>query len=402
MNVLSLFDGISCAYEALLKAKKPIGTYYSSEIDKNAIKVSTQNHPDIVRLGDVKEITVANLPAIDLLIGGSPCQDLSIAKKGREGLEGDRSSLFWEYVRLKNELNPKYFIFENVASMPLKDKEIITEALGVQPVLFNASLVSAQSRKRLFWTNIKFDLPDDKGIILNDILEPNVETNCRTNHTLTATTEKAEKARKKNSFVQLGYIGSSNASNVGGQALRVYDTNAKSTTSGVGLYQIGHIGTTNGQANRVYDPKGKSVCLSANGGGSGAKTGLYRIQGISKPIVLNDSSLQVLKEGRTELGKQSRKETREQTGKDTTSRSAGHKAYFGRDGVKANCLTTSLGAEGHIVKDGIIRKLTPIECERLMGLPDNYTQSVAMTNRYKCLGNAFHVDVVAHILESIK
>lgn len=289
MNVLSLFDGISCAYEALLKAKKPIGTYYASEIDKNAIKVSTQNHPDIVRLGDVREITAVNLPAIDLLIGGSPCQDLSIAKKDRKGLEGDRSSLFWDYVRLKNELNPKYFILENVASMPLKDKDIITEALGVQPVLFNASLVSAQSRKRLFWTNIKFDLPEDKGIVLKDILESNVEINPQKTYTLTATTEKAEKARKKNSFVQLGYIGSSNASNVGGQALRVYDTNAKSTTSGVGLYQHN---------------------------------------------------------------------------------------------------------EG-------IRKLTPIECERLMGLPDNYTQSVAMTNRYKCVGNAFHVDVVAHILSSI-
>ena len=162
MNVLSLFDGISCAYEALNRSQIKINSYYASEIDKHAIIVSRANHPDIIQLGDVQEIKGNMLPKIDLLIGGSPCQDLSIAKKDRKGLEGNRSGLFWEYVRLLTETKPTYFILENVASMPKKDKDIITEAIGVEPVLFNASLVSAQCRKRLFWTNIKFELPEDK------------------------------------------------------------------------------------------------------------------------------------------------------------------------------------------------------------------------------------------------
>jgi len=145
MNVLSLFDGISCARVALDRANLPVQTYYASEIDKNAIKVSQTNYPDSVRLGDVRTIHTIDAH-IDLLIGGSPCQDLSIAKKDRQGLEGNRSSLFWEYVRIKELVKPRYFILENVASMPKKDKDIITKALGVEPVLFNASLVSAQSR----------------------------------------------------------------------------------------------------------------------------------------------------------------------------------------------------------------------------------------------------------------
>jgi DNA (cytosine-5)-methyltransferase 3A len=154
-----------------------------------------------------------------------------------------------------------------------------------------------------------------------------------------------------------------------------------------------------GQGDRVYSANGKSTTLSALGGGRGAKTGLYAI---SKPVILGNEPLQVLKEGRTELGKQSRREIRKQTGKDSTFRSKGHKAYFGREGIKANCITTGLGAEGMIVEDSVIRKLTPIECERLQGLPDNYTEGVSNTQRYKALGNAFNVDVVTHILSFIK
>ena len=113
---------------------------------------------------------------IDLMVGGSPCQDLSIAKKDRKGLDGERSSLFWEYVRILREVKPKYFILENVASMPKEAKETITRELGVEPIMINAALVSAQNRKRLFWTNIpNVTLPDDKGILLRDILEPKVD-----------------------------------------------------------------------------------------------------------------------------------------------------------------------------------------------------------------------------------
>ena len=381
MNVLSLFDGISCARVSLDRAGIEVNAYMSAEIDKNAIKVSEKNYPDIIRVGSVVGLEVEG--QVDLLIGGSPCQDLSIAKKDRKGLEGNRSGLFWEYVRLKKECNPTYFILENVASMPKADRDIITREMGVEPVMFNASLVSAQSRKRLFWTNIPFTLPEDKGILLKDILQSDGEVDERMvmkgkAFCLTATyshqtpTENGIKntiERKHRTMVKVGYVGEGEQYGQGGQAHRVYSTDGKTPTMSSGpalikvghigatdsqtnrvysaegkaptqckgpgggalptLIKVGHIGTSDAQANRVYDPEGKSVTLSAQGGGLGAKTGLY----------------------------------------ETGDR---------------------------------IRKLTPIECERLQGLPDNYTEGIAVTNRYKCLGNAFNVDVVSHILSHLK
>lgn len=326
MNVLSLFDGISCARVALDKANIPIATYYASEIDLKAIEISKKNYPDIVHIGDVQQVKGF---AIDLLIGGSPCQDLSIAKKDRKGLEGDRSGLFWEYVRIKKECNPKWFILENVASMPQTDKEIITREMGVEPILFNASLVSAQCRKRLFWTNIPFMLPEDHGIVLKDILQPEVDQRFVINgKSITLSSKRGLDTKKK--MLKIGYIGKGEQYGQGGQAHRIYDIEGKTPTlsSFSPLIKIGHIGNSNSQANRVYDPEGKSVTLSANGGGLGAKTGLYQT---------HDK----------------------------------------------------------------IRKLTPIECERLQGLPDNYTEGIAITHRYKCLGNAFNADVIAHIVYNI-
>jgi site-specific DNA-cytosine methylase len=170
------------------------------------------------------------------------------------------------------------------------------------------------------------------------------------------------------------------------------------------LYRIGQL-NSGGQGDRIYSQDGKSVSLSANGGGRGAKTGLYAI---SKPVILGDSPLQVLKEGRTELGKQSRKEIREKTGKDSTSRSAGHKAYYGREGIKANCVTTGLGAEGMVVENSVIRKLTPTECLRLQSMPDDYFDKalykgkpISNTQRYKMCGNAFNCAVIEHILKHL-
>lgn len=274
MNIVSLFDGISCAYVALQKAKIPIKSYTSYEIDKYAIAVSKRNNPTIKQCGDVK--TLKDCVECDILIGGSPCTDLSIAKPDRKGLDGEHSSLFWEYIRIKKLLNPKWFVLENVASMSKADKDKISEAMGVQPTMFDASLLSGQSRKRYFWTNIPFTLPTDKGISLESILEPEVNEKYFTSRT------KAELELKKTS-----------------------------------------------QGYKVYDIKGKSACLKSNGGGVGGKTGLY------------------------------------------------------------------------LLKSNRIRRLTPTECERLQGLPDGYTSGVSDTQRYKCLGNAFNVDVVAHILAGI-
>jgi DNA (cytosine-5)-methyltransferase 3A len=341
MNVLSLFDGISCARVALDRAGIEVNAYMSAEIDKNAIKISEKNYPDIIRVGSVVGLEVEG--QIDLLIGGSPCQDLSIAKKDRKGLEGDRSGLFWEYVRIKKECNPQWFILENVASMPKADRDIITREMGVEPVMFNASLVSAQSRKRLFWTNIPFDLPEDRGILLKDILQPDGEVDERMvvkgkAYTLTASYSKATPSpaqvehniEKGQRTMVLSKHQQTNLRETDQKAHTLCSTMHKgSHANGTTLIKVGHIGNTNSQGNRVYDTDGKSVTLSAHGGGLGAKTGLYK-------------------------------------------------------------------------SEDRIRKLTPIECERLQGLPDNYTEGVATTNRYKCLGNAFNVDVVAHILGRIK
>jgi len=282
MNILSLFDGISCARVALDVAGIPVNKYYSCEIEKNAIKVSKKNYPDIISLGSVIDFQKDMIKEpIDLLIGGSPCQDLSIIKKERKGLEGDKSSLFYEYVRIKNEINPKYFILENVASMKKEDKDIISGIMGCEPVMFNASLVSAQTRKRYFWTNIQFDLPADRGILLKDILHPDAEVD-----------------------------------------------------------------------ERMVNKEGKAYVLTASYSGACEKHSVEKKQ--RTMVKFNETA---------------------QTGK--------------------NAICNSM------VKVGHIRKLTPIECERLQSLPDNYTEGIAVTNRYKCLGNAFNVEVVSHILKQI-
>lgn len=328
MKILSLFDGISCARVALDRAGLSVNTYYASEIDKYAIQISQKNYPDIQQVGSVVGLDTKQFKNIDLLIGGSPCQDLSIAKKNRKGLDGERSGLFWEYVRILKEVKPKYFILENVNSMPKEAKALITETLGVEPIMINAALVSAQNRKRLFWTNIpNVKLPDDRGIFLKDILEPKVDD---------VFTVKPK----------------SNTVRSSGRGSGIDDKHNWDTI---------RIGTINkgGQGDRIYSPEGKSVGLSALGGDRGAKTGLYAVD--SKSYCVPST-------------------------------------YY-KENVKSLIKRKKTGL---IVNENtIIRKLTPIECERLQSLPDNYTEGVSNTQRYKSLGNAFNVDVVAHILSFI-
>ena len=314
INVLSLFDGISCGQVALERVGISVKNYYASEIDENCIKITQKNYPKTKQLGDVRDLNLTDFVCvpceddlIDLIIGGSPCQDLSIAGT-RKGLEGSRSCLFWEFVRVLKSIKPKYFLFENVASMKQADRDIITNALGVEPIMINSALVSAQTRKRLYWTNIpNVKQPEDKGILLKDILESGIAPQNKS-YCLTETYHKASFS----DFVK------------------------KHTRTMIGEpIRLGHLeGRSNAQANRVYSIEGKSVCLNANGGGGGAKTGLYKID----------------------------------------------------------------------LPDGeyIIRKLTPIECERLQTLPDNYTEGISNSSRYKAIGNAWTVDVITHILKGIK
>ena len=174
MNVLSLFDGMSCGQIALERAGIKYDNYFASEIDKHAIKVTQANYPNTIQLGDVTKVKGSDLPKIDLLIGGSPCQGFSFAGKGLN-FEDPRSKLFFEFVRLKNELKPKYFLLENVV-MKKEHQNVISKFLGVEPILINSSLVSAQNRKRLYWTNIpNVQQPKDKGILFRQIRDLQIE-----------------------------------------------------------------------------------------------------------------------------------------------------------------------------------------------------------------------------------
>jgi len=169
MNVLSLFDGMSCGRIALERAGHSVGSYFASEIDQNAIKVAMANYPDTIQIGDVTKASGKDLPKIDLLIGGSPCQSLSNAGNG-SGFDG-KSGLFYEWVRLLKECQPRYFMLENV-KMKKEWQDVITGILGVDPILINSNIFSAQNRQRLYWTNIPMDtLPDDREIYIEDILE---------------------------------------------------------------------------------------------------------------------------------------------------------------------------------------------------------------------------------------
>ena len=171
INVLSLFDGMSCGQIALERAGIEVDNYYASEIKDYAIKVTMNNYPNTIQLGDVRNIDISTLPKIDLLIGGSPCQDFSHANKNITGLEGSKSSLFYEYLKLLKAVKPKYFLLENV-KMKKEHESIISELLGVEPILIDSKLVSASLRKRNYWTNIlNITQPIDKNIKLNDILE---------------------------------------------------------------------------------------------------------------------------------------------------------------------------------------------------------------------------------------
>ena len=175
MNVLSLFDGLSCGQIALNRAGIKYDNYYASEVDKHAIKVTQHNYPSTIQLGDVTQIKGDELPQIDLLIGGSPCQGFSNVGKGLN-FDDPRSKLFFEFVRLKNQCKPKYFLLENVV-MKQEYQDVITYLLDVEPILINSNLVSAQNRRRLYWTNIPINgQPEDRDISIDDIINHN-ETN---------------------------------------------------------------------------------------------------------------------------------------------------------------------------------------------------------------------------------
>lgn len=357
MKVLSLFDGISCGMVALERAGIKVEKYDAFEIDKYAIKVSKKNYPQIVHHGDVFGGNFADFKGYDLLLGGSPCTYWSIAKKGRETTsDGIGGKLFMEYVRALQESGCKYFLYENNNSIHQNIKDFISEQLGVQPIMINSSLLSAQQRKRLYWTNIPNTCqPEDKGILLKDILESGISWQDKS-YCMTASYDGAvfwnTMQRSQRSMIaepvgvaQRGrYVKSGNrtAKCEGGteqfiEARKDRKSNCLTTVQKDSMVaqpiRLGEYGK-GGQGQRIYSVRGKSVTLSANGGGQEAKTGLYKID---------------LPDG-----------------------------------------------------DYVIRKLTPVEAERLQTLPDNYTEGISNTQRYKCIGNGWTVDVIAHIFAGLK
>lgn len=266
MKVLSLFDGISGGRVALERAGIPVEKYYASEIDKYAMSVAQAMYPDTIQIGDVRKIDFTQyVGRVDMIIGGSPCQDLSIAKQNRQGLHGERSRLFWEYIKALRIIKPKYFLLENVASMKNEDRDAITAVLrGIYPevecIMINSALVSAQQRKRYYWTNWHVEQPQDKGILLKDVLENSADS-------VGAAMRTREDENGK--FKRLEVNGQEKSNSI---------TTVQTDSMICEPKRIGTIaGTIGSQGSRIYSVRGKSVSLNANGGGGGAKTGLYKI-----------------------------------------------------------------------------------------------------------------------------
>jgi len=242
INVFSMFDGMSCGQLALKKAGIKVNTYHASEIDKYAMSITKKNFPSTLQMGDITKLEDWRLElikdeiGIDLVIGGSPCQGFSFAGN-QLNFEDPRSKLFFDFVRVLKILRPKYFLLENVR-MKKESQDIISEYMGVEPVAINSNLVSAQNRHRLYWTNIPFDMPEDKGIILADILEDGV-TDREKSHCLDANYFKGgnlksyfEKHRRQLVFTSGAFRGRYNSEGKTEQKLELrYDGKTNSLTT---------------------------------------------------------------------------------------------------------------------------------------------------------------------------
>jgi len=334
MNVLSLFDGMSCGQIALNRLGIKYKNYYASEIDKYPIQVAQANYPETTQLGPVEFITkeMFGENKIDLIIGGSPCQGFSVAGK-QLNFKDPRSLLFFEFVRLIKELNPKYFLLENV-KMKKEYQDIITEYMGVEPIEINSALVSAQNRKRLYWTNIpNITQPNNKGILLKDILEevesPPISLNKNQQNKL----EKINPTTKKANCLTeaIGRGGSSSE----------FLTSVKKKT--LALVTKDNLVVKNESATKG----GKAYSLTASYQGAVAWNSCERKQRTMVPVCDTDD------------------------------------------------------VDPNIYNGVYYRKLTPVECERLQTVPDNYTDHVSKTQRYKMLGNGWTVDVICHILKNL-
>jgi len=346
MNVLSLFDGMSCGRVALERCGFKIDKYYASEIDKYAITIAANNYLDTIHVGDVTQLRAEGLEQIDLVIGGSPCQGFSFAGK-QLNFEDPRSKLFFEFVRLVKECKPKYFFLENVV-MKKEYQDVISSYLGVQPIMLNSARVSAQNRKRLYWTNIPgYVEPQDRGVTWGDVRETGIEWGA------------------------------------------IYYTDKA-------MAWIGKHGTSKGKKLKVHADFEKMQMLEAS---HHKKYSSQRFFGIV------DTPAQITGRRLNSLGK------REDYNRDIKTT----QCLEVRAGHKVNCLTT-------VQKDNVVsilpigrypnvfeelergkhyRYITPVECERLQGLPDNYTLGVSNSQRLRMLGNGWQVDSIVEFFKHI-
>lgn len=352
MTVISLFDGMSCGRIALERLGIKIDAYYASEIDKYAMQVAKKNYPDTIHIGDVTKVSFKRGRLRDahgnkfrisgkvLVIGGSPCQGFSFAGK-QLNFDDPRSKLFFDFVRIIDEVKPDYFFLENVR-MKKEYQDVITDYLKVDPIMINSALLSAQNRVRLYWTNIpNVTQPEDKGIVLKDILEDEGIGVIKHHGKLKIREDKAM-CLDANYFKGADNHGQRTMIHIGNADLKGHDS-----------------------IKRVYHPDGKAPTLTTMQGGHrepkvlcGAFRGRYEEDGSTK------QNLEIRKD------------------------------------EKSNSLTTV--QKDNVVTDGYTwRKLTPVECERLQTVPDNYTDGVSNTQRYKMLGNGWTVDVIAHLFRGM-
>jgi len=432
MNVLSLFDGMSCGRIALDRLGIKVDNYYASEIDKYAMKVSEANYPDIIQVGDVTELDTSILPNIDLIMGGSPCQGFSFAGK-QLAFDDPRSALFFEFVRCVEELKPKYFLLENVR-MKKEYLDVISEYMGVEPIMINSALVSAQNRVRYYWTNIPgVEQPEQRGIVLRDILETNTSNEYLAGENL-----------------QKNYKGGNQLNpNYKSQANTIHDANGKSGTicAGTHGYANGYVadvdtkyylsekaiaymnrgsekytGTKTRAEHYIKHESEKSKTLTAN-----MHKGVpYGVIAVDKPIQVGEAidinGHDILKRVYSEDGKSptlnactgGNREPKVMIDKrkpnqiNPSKKASGKQPYmqdrvFHVDG-KSHALTREFASRTNVGDEQEVywRKLTPIECERLQTVPNDYTNHVSNTQRYKMLGNGWTIEVIAHILQNMQ
>ena len=385
MNVLSLFDGMSCGMLALDRLGIKVDKYYASEIDKYAMQVSAANYPEIIQVGDVCDLKSEDFKDIDLILAGSPCQGFSLAGK-QLAFDDPRSALFFEFIRLLKEIKPKYFLLENVR-MKKEFLQIISEQVsacypeitfGIDPIFINSSLVSAQSRPRYYWTNIPgIEQPKERGIVLKDILEPDAEEPMYSN-IYGGFGEKKPREHYGKSVTIRANSGGGSIPNIKLKDLSKYYLSEKA----IAYMNRSSPKWSNGKTRKdIYikreDQKGD--CLTANMH-KGVPYGIVEI----KAGAFRARSLD--KNGKRVAWKDVKPKQVLETRKDEKSNSI-----------------TSVQKDNVLTKDEVYwRKLTPIECERLQTVPDNYTNHVSNTQRYKMLGNGWTIEVIAHILKGME